>query len=130
MKKGFTLLELLIVVIVIAVLASFAVPQYLTAVERAKRAKAQNALGLIAQAEKMYRAEQDTYVNFANGRANATLGSYVELNEIDTDISWNYTVTGSSASAFTITAIRTGGPNNGETVILNQSGVWSGTFTP
>jgi type IV pilus assembly protein PilE len=128
MKKGFTLLELLIVVIVISVLASFAVPQYLTAVERAKGAKAQNALGLISQAEKMYRAENDVYINFAAGAADGTLGDYIELTEVDNDQDWTYTVTGSSATAFTATATRAAGANSGDTITLVQDGVWGGTF--
>jgi type IV pilus assembly protein PilE len=130
MRKGFTLIELIVVVIVIAILASFAVPQYITSIERAKKAKAENALGIIAQAEKMYRAENDTYVNVADGSFDATLGSYVELAEIDADTDWDYAVTGASTTAFTATATRNGGSNNGETVIVDQSGSWSGTFTP
>jgi type IV pilus assembly protein PilE len=130
MRKGFTLIELIVVVIVIAILASFAVPQYITSIERAKEAKAKNALGIIAQAEKMYRAENDTYVNVADGSFDATLGSYVELAEIDADTDWDYAVTGASTTAFTATATRNGGSNNGETVIVDQSGSWSGTFTP
>ena len=58
MKKGFTLVELLIVVIVVGILAAFAIPQYINAVEKAKVGSAKNSLGLIAQAEKMYRAEK------------------------------------------------------------------------
>jgi type IV pilus assembly protein PilE len=130
MRKGFTLIELIVVVIVIAILASFAVPQYITSIERAKKAKAENALGIIAQAEKMYRAENDTYVNFASGAADSTLGSYVELDEVDNDTDWNYQVTGATTTAFLATATRSGGSNNGETVTVDQSGNWGGDFTP
>jgi type IV pilus assembly protein PilE len=130
MRKGFTLIELIVVVIVIAILASFAVPQYITSIERAKKAKAENALGIIAQAEKMYRAENDTYVNFASGAADATLGSYVELDEVDNDTDWDYQVTGATTTAFLATATRSGGSNNGETVTVDQSGSWGGDFTP
>ncbi|MCF7874153.1 MAG: prepilin-type N-terminal cleavage/methylation domain-containing protein [Candidatus Omnitrophica bacterium] len=132
MRKSFTLIELLVVVIVVAILASFAVPQYLKAVERAKKAKAENALGLIAQAEKMYRAENDQYVNFADGAANATLGSYVELSELDNDTDWDYKVTGATATGttFTATATRKAGSNSGETITLTESGVWGGNFSP
>ncbi|MCD6080096.1 MAG: prepilin-type N-terminal cleavage/methylation domain-containing protein, partial [Candidatus Omnitrophica bacterium] len=35
MKKGFTLLEILIVIIIIAILATFAIPQYIRAAKRA-----------------------------------------------------------------------------------------------
>ena len=130
MKKGFTLIELIIVVIVIGILATLAVPQYLRAVERAKGGKARHALGLIAQAEKMYRSDNDTYIAVADGAYNATLGSYVELAELDTDVDWDYVVSAVSASVFTATATRGGGPNDTETIILNQAGAWSGTFTP
>jgi type IV pilus assembly protein PilE len=130
MRKGFTLIELIVVVIVIAILASFAVPQYITSIERAKKAKAENALGIIAQAEKMYRAENDVYVNFADGAADATLGSYVELDEVDNDTDWDYQVTGATTTAFLATATRSGGSNNGETVTVDQSGTWGGDFTP
>jgi type IV pilus assembly protein PilE len=130
MRKGFTLIELIVVVIIIAILASFAVPQYITSIERAKKAKAENALGIIAQAEKMYRAENDTYVNFASGAADATLGSYVELDEVDNDTDWNYQVTGATTTAFLAIATRSGGSNNGETVTVDQSGNWGGDFTP
>lgn len=130
MKKGFTLIELLIVVIIIGILATFAIPQYLKAVERAKGGKARNALGIISHAEKMYRAENDTYVNVADGSFDATLGSYVELAQIDSDTDWNYAVSGASATVFTTTATRIAGANSGETITVTQAGVWGGTFSP
>jgi type IV pilus assembly protein PilE len=130
MRKGFTLIELIIVVIIIGILATFAVPQYLKTLERAKGSKARHALGLIAQAEKMYRAENDTYVNVADGNFDSTLGSYIELNEIDSDTEWDYAVSGAGASAFLATSTRKSGSNANETITLDQDGVWGGTFTP
>lgn len=123
MKKrhAFTLIELIIVVIVIGILATLAVPQFLKATERAKIAKAKNALGLLAKAEKLYRAERDTYVNTAARRANATLGSYMELQDVDSDADWTYVVGGVNTTAFTATATRVGGSINGCTITLNQN---------
>ncbi|MFA5118065.1 MAG: prepilin-type N-terminal cleavage/methylation domain-containing protein [Candidatus Omnitrophota bacterium] len=130
MKRGFTLIELIIVIIIIGVLATLAVPQYLKSTERAKGAKARHALGIIAQAEKMYRAENDTYINVAADAADATLGAYTELAEMDNDVDWQYVVSGSGTAAFLITATRSDGNNATETITIDQAGVWGGTFTP
>ncbi len=131
--KGFTLIELIIVVIVIGILATVAVPQYLKAVERAKGGKARHALGVIAQAEKMYRADNDAYVDAAKAALNnaAGLGAYVEMADISGDGDWDCAVTGASATAFLATCTRAAGtPNAGETITLNQDGTWGGNFTP
>ena len=92
MRKSFTLLELLIVVIILAILATFAVPQYLNAVERTKISKACSALKLILKAEIMYRAENNNYLSVGLGGPFDTtaLGNYLELVDIDNDIDWNY----------------------------------------
>ncbi len=130
-RQGFTLIELIIVVIVIGILATVAVPQYLKAVERAKGGKARHALGVIAQAEKMYRAENDTYIAAAAGGLNAAMGSFVEMADIDGDNDWACIVGAATASTFTATCTRAAGtPNAGETITLNESGTWGGTFTP
>jgi prepilin-type N-terminal cleavage/methylation domain-containing protein len=131
-SKGFTLIELIVVVIVIGVLATIAVPQYMSAVERAKGGKAKNALGLISRAEKMYKAQNDVYVVFAAaspGNANATLGTFIELTEVDNDSDWTYGVTSTDTSAnFTATATRGAGTYKTKTITLTQSGVLGGTF--
>jgi len=128
---GFTLIELIIVVIAIGILATFAVPQYLKTIERAKTSKARHALGLIAQAEKAYRAENDKYLDVKQADLNSTtvgtgLGGFVELDEVVADKDWGYEVSGSSASAFLVTAKRSNGNYSGKTVSLNQSGAWAG----
>ena len=131
MRKGFTLIELIVVVIVIGILATVAVPQYLKATERAKGGKARNSIGLISQGEKLYRADNNTYISCAAAGANAVLGSYIELADVDSDTDWSYTVTGASTTAFTVTATRrVPSANAGETLTLTQDGVWGGTFTP
>jgi type IV pilus assembly protein PilA len=130
MKKGFTLIELIIVIVIIGVLATFAVPLYLKSTERAKEVKAKHALGIIARAEKMYRSNNDQYLDFAIGGADAALGAYIELADIDTDNDWTYETSGSSSSGFLTTATRSNGNNAGETISFDQSGIWGGDFTP
>ncbi len=56
-KKGFTLLELLIVVVILAVLAGLALPQYLRTVARARESEGWTNLQAIRGAQFRYYAE-------------------------------------------------------------------------
>ncbi len=58
-KSGFTLLELLMVVIIIAILASIALPQFMRASERARATEAIQLLGQIRTAENRYKSQND-----------------------------------------------------------------------
>ena len=57
-EDGFTLMEVLVVVIIVAILAAVGVPIYTSYVEQARASEAQSAIGAIFNASKMYR--QDT----------------------------------------------------------------------
>lgn len=125
MRKGFTLVELIIVVIVVGILATIAIPQYLRATERAKGAKARNALGLMSGAEKQCRAETDTYTTNI-----ATLDTYVEMASITADTDWAYTIPVANTATFTIQARRSGGSLAGRIITLDDRGVWTGVPYP
>ncbi len=60
MKKGFTMLEILIVIIIIAILATFAIPQYLRAAKRAIASEAVTAIGSIRGGLARYYQEYNT----------------------------------------------------------------------
>lgn len=62
-NSGFTLIELMIVVAIIAFLAVIAVPNFLGYVSKAKRSEVYLNLGSIYTAEKAYWAEHGTYSN-------------------------------------------------------------------
>ncbi len=60
-QRGFTLIELMIVVVVIAVLAAIAVPNFQEQARKGKRAEATRAIGHYQLALERWRAENPTY---------------------------------------------------------------------
>jgi len=64
-KKGFTLLELIIVVIVIGILASIALPRFVRVAERARIAEAKTILDALRSSQMRYLAQWNTYTGTA-----------------------------------------------------------------
>ncbi len=60
-RKGFTLVELAVVIVIIGVLAAFGVPQFLKSVERSKAAEAFNYLSAVRSAQERFLAKNGSY---------------------------------------------------------------------
>jgi type IV pilus assembly protein PilA len=64
--KGFTLIELMIVVAIIGILAAIAIPNFLRYQAKSKQSEAKANLGAIFTSEISYKSEKDAYTTRAN----------------------------------------------------------------
>jgi prepilin-type N-terminal cleavage/methylation domain-containing protein len=60
-RKGFTLVELAVVIVIIGVLAAFGVPRFLKSVERTKASEAFAYLSAVRSAQERYIAKEGNY---------------------------------------------------------------------
>ena len=66
-RSGFTIVELVVVVVIIGILAALALPQYIKTVERARQSEAMANLAAIKGAQVRYYLENANYTtNFDN----------------------------------------------------------------
>lgn len=107
--KGFTLIELMIVVAIIGVLAAIAIPNFMNYQCKAKQTEAKRNLGTIKTQQYAYRAEWDTYGSLSN------IGF-----SIDTDARYSYSMS-NNTSSFTATAAATVN-GKGDSWSLNETG--------
>jgi type IV pilus assembly protein PilE len=81
-KRGITLIELLIVVVIVGILAAIAIPMYTGYMQRARRADAKTSLEQVRAAQEMRRAESGSYtadlvaLQTSFGGPAATVGDY------------------------------------------------------
>lgn len=101
-ERGFTLIEVMVVVLIIAILAAIAIPNYTEYVQRGRRAEAKTALHQIAQWQERRRTETNMYVT-------ATAGLPAGLATVTSGGATLYTVTvDTTAAPYLLTATRAG----------------------
>ncbi len=105
-KKGFTLIEMIVVIIIIAILASIAVANYFKAVERSRSEEARVALRMILAAENFYRAKSvgGTYWSSPAQPPDSlpVINAFLHLNLIENGI-WDYQAPGGAGITATAT---------------------------
>ncbi len=122
--KGFTLLELIVVVIIIGVLATLGFTQYTRVVERGRSSEAKMILGQIRTAQEAYKLEYDSY---AGDIANVS----VEAPSNCTQVTHYFSYAGDGTLA-TATRCSTGGKTPSSTIaytisLTYSTGVFSGS---
>ena len=101
-EKGFTLIELMIVVVIIAILAALAIPKFMQATTKSKQTEAKQILKQIYAMEHAYRQEYNSYC--CNG-VSASAGGAISVLGVDVMVTARYTyVITAAANTFTATA--------------------------
>ncbi|QRN04265.1 prepilin-type N-terminal cleavage/methylation domain-containing protein [Legionella sp. MW5194] len=101
MNKGFTLIELMIAVVVIAILTTIAYPSYLEYITRARRSDGQSALLDLASRMERFYSERNTYQTATIGTGAAT---DVRATNVSPDGWYTLSITAQTASAYTLQA--------------------------
>ena len=108
-ESGFTLIELLIVVTIIGLIAAMAIPNLISAVDKAKQKRTMGDLRQLGGAVEMYAVDNNTYPRVANYSALQPLiqPSYVKT-VAGTDgwnHAWIYTADTSEGTDYTLTSL-------------------------
>lgn len=104
-EGGFTLIELMIVVAIIGVLASIAIPVYQTHIVKSKQSEARTTLGAVYTNEVLYQSENGTY-----GATEAAIGMDMRGRQLYSAVAF------SNVTAATFTATMTANLDNDGTV--------------
>ena len=121
MKKGFTLLELIVVIIIIGILGTLGFTQYSTMVEKSRGAEAKAILGAIRKFAAAHRMEYGVTNNFNAARGGIGTGSDQIPSVCAETHYFSYAIdAGAALNAVTITATRCNASGKGS--LVSQEG--------
>lgn len=112
-QGGFTLIELMIVVVVIGILAMIAIPAYNDSVSKGRRSDAKSTLTSLAAKQEQYYMDNKTYT-----------ADLAKLGATSASIDGHYTITAAAtATTFTLTAAPANADPDCANFTLTESGI-------
>ncbi len=137
MKKGFSSIELMIVMVIVVIMSTFAMPSYAKYIEKSRGKNAEANLMIIHNMEKRFKLDNDAYYECATVPCDttgkfvcpATAGCGSNLNIINAalglfirDPYFTYTIAIEGASGYKVTATRSGtGLCSGKTMTITDA---------
>jgi len=124
-QKGFTLAELLIVIVILGILGGIALPRFYPQQEKARVAEAISMLSAIRQGEMGYHLESGVYLALDKDKADTEWGK-IGIDKPPVN-QFEYSVNGgtSGTGAATATRVSDDAKYNNKTIILNIDGTWA-----
>lgn len=104
-QKGFTLIELMIVVVIIGILAALAIPRFMTATTKSKQSEAKGILKQVYTMQRTYRQQNNTYWGQGTTASAAAQNAFAPIGvEIMGSSIYTYTITTANATNLLVTA--------------------------
>jgi type IV pilus assembly protein PilE len=135
-SRGFTLLEVMIVCVIVGILAAIVLPSYQNQVRKANRSAAQQFIMDVATKEQQILLDSRNYIaiadgNFGNSPSDATTPGVGIPQPDTTSGKYTYAVAvnnGATPPTFTITATAVNGQAVDGNLTVNQSGTKTGNW--
>jgi len=107
-QKGFTLVELMIVVVIIGILAALAIPRFMRATTKSKQSEAKQILKQIYTMQHSYRQEKDVYWITATFASATAPNAFASIGvDIGASARYTYGIASTDAGATNFTATAT-----------------------